>query len=133
MKFICILFIFIVIGESVQYFLIGPFDLVDISELIFGYFAFLCLMIGMFAWRRFYKLLNIYLFYTAFRIFLEFGFLGELTVATIIAINRKCDPIKGQFFESKSRFRKLIYFYISLNSIRSEILQMQLYTVYLMR
>ena len=104
MKLICVLFILIVIGESIEYFILGPFDIVHIAGLIFGYCAFGCLMIGIFMWRKFYKLLNIYLFYTTFRVCIEFGFLVELTVATIIEINRKSDPDRGQFFESTFYF-----------------------------
>ena len=104
MKFICISFVLVLIAESVEYILVGPFDIVNIIGLIVSYFSFICLMIGMFAWRRFYKLLNIYFFYTAIRISIELGFLGELTIATIIATNKKSDPVRGQFFEGRFYF-----------------------------
>ena len=101
MKVLCVIFVLEVIAETVEYFVTGPLDMVDIGGLCIGYFSFICLLLGVFMWRRFYRLIPIYLFYTGLRVFIESGYLGEIVVAAIISLNRKSNPVDGKFFESK--------------------------------
>ncbi|KAE9546356.1 hypothetical protein FO519_010432 [Halicephalobus sp. NKZ332] len=99
MIFICILGGLLVIESFVRSVIDKTLGSVNIIITVTDVIAYSCMIIGFIFWRKFYTLLNIYLFYMGVWIFFEFGFLGEVTVAAIIASNRKSNMVNGKEFE----------------------------------
>ncbi|KAE9548974.1 hypothetical protein FO519_007823 [Halicephalobus sp. NKZ332] len=77
-------------------------NLLNIVALIFGYFCYGCMLVGVFFWRRFYKLLNVYIFYMGVWVVLNFGYLGQLIIVTVMEVQRGSDPVNGQSFKKKA-------------------------------
>ncbi|KAE9548973.1 hypothetical protein FO519_007822 [Halicephalobus sp. NKZ332] len=99
-KVVGITFTIIVLISSIQCFFMDSINVLDIVALVAGYFTFGCMLVGTFFWKKFYKLLNVYLFYTTGWILIDFGVLGETIAATIIEVQRGSDPVDGQLFKS---------------------------------
>ncbi|KAE9548972.1 hypothetical protein FO519_007821 [Halicephalobus sp. NKZ332] len=104
MKIVCVVLGLLVILGTVELILFEVIDFINVAAIVGVYLTYICMLVGIFAWKNYYKLLNIYLFYMGIRIITEFGFLGEVISAAVIASKRKSDLVNGEAFEKQALY-----------------------------